>query len=56
MPLGPTKVRTHLYIFRQRPNIVPYKVAAVVLMGDPAHVSGESFQKGTKYALRVNPR
>lgn len=38
---------TSLY-FRQRPDIVPYTVAAVVLMGDPAHVSGESFQKGRK--------
>lgn len=45
---------TSLY-FRQRPDIVPYAVAAVVLMGDPAHVSGESFQKGRKYAVRVSP-
>jgi predicted alpha/beta-fold hydrolase len=30
----------------------PLLVAAVILMGDPAHVAGESFQKGTAYLVR----
>jgi hypothetical protein len=28
-----------------------FPVAAVILMGDPAHVAGESFQKGTAYSV-----
>ncbi|KAJ6526871.1 cutinase [Mycena vulgaris] len=35
----------------------PFPVAAVILMGDPAHVAGESFQKGKAYSVNgIFPR
>ncbi|KAJ7496434.1 hypothetical protein FB451DRAFT_1019009, partial [Mycena latifolia] len=38
--------------FLHRDVNCPFTVAAAILMGDPAHVAGESCQKGTAYSVR----